>query len=108
MATKLKLLPMSAKHAGGRDFELRINRDATRFEELVTLDLKGVLKPKLRTIMDLSREKCESKQRQMIEEESRMNSKRDELSDQEEELQRLESELNKLEELYRVKKEVSS
>eukprot|EP00899_Mesostigma_viride_P019184 jgi/Mesvir1/27267/Mv07103-RA.1 len=52
LAGKLKLTPATAKRAQGSDYELSLNTRASRAEDMLSLDLKGVVRPELERMRD--------------------------------------------------------
>ena len=46
-ADRLQLIPATAKRAEGAQFEARIDRTGAAASEIVSLDLKGTVKPAL-------------------------------------------------------------
>jgi hypothetical protein len=49
---RLKVLPADAKRAGGLQYELAIHSRAQRAEDMLSADLKNVIKPALTAIKD--------------------------------------------------------
>ena len=73
LAHRLQLVPATAKRAEGFNFETKLNRTATTSGSMITLDLKGIVKPMLQRIQ----EQYNAKARSLVKEELALSEKAD-------------------------------
>ena len=104
-ADRLQLVPATAKRAEGVGFEILLDRGASAASMMVTIDLKGIIKPALQRIRD----HYASRARELGEEDLSLAEKRDAaaevVAERAEECTNAEAQLKKLEAQYRSGKE---
>ena len=66
MADRLKLVPSTAKRAEGVEYEIQIDRDAAGPEEMVTADLKGMVRPGLQAVSGRYMEKMRETSKELL------------------------------------------
>eukprot|EP00698_Gefionella_okellyi_P003576 TRINITY_DN13365_c0_g1_i1.p1 TRINITY_DN13365_c0_g1~~TRINITY_DN13365_c0_g1_i1.p1 ORF type:complete len:603 (-),score=178.05 TRINITY_DN13365_c0_g1_i1:112-1920(-) len=107
LATNNQLLPISAKNSGGFDYEVVLNIHAKQTDDLLSKDLKTVIRPQLQKFKDLIYKKTQ----QAVEEELTMQEKvqraQDAFTEKQDQLNATNAKLKKLEARCLVEKSES-
>ncbi|GFR50162.1 hypothetical protein Agub_g12327 [Astrephomene gubernaculifera] len=105
LAHRLKLVPATSKRADGKNYELRINRDASTQAEFSNLDLKGVIKPGLESLHDNYRTRASQLSQDLVSLREECVVRQEANAEKEEENASLEAEAAKLESQLQSAKE---
>ncbi|GFR50172.1 hypothetical protein Agub_g12338, partial [Astrephomene gubernaculifera] len=106
LAHRLKLVPATSKRADGKNYELRINRDASTQAEFSNLDLKGVIKPGLESLHDNYRTRASQLSQDLASLREQCVVRQEANAEKEEENAALEAEIAKLERQLQTAKDM--
>ena len=101
-AARLMLTPASAKNAQGTDLSLRLNTagNATRGESLLSLDVKGTLKPALAELKEMAIRRTHEARAESLELQHQVDRNEEERAEYLETIAEVEARLKKQEERY--------
>ncbi|GAQ91593.1 Centromere-associated protein HEC1 [Klebsormidium nitens] len=102
---RLKVLPSDAKRAGGLQFELTLHARAARPEDMLSGDLKGVIKPALAAIKDAYTSKTRAAQAEVLGLAEAQDGSEEAVSEKQDAVAQREAALRKVEAACRAEKE---
>lgn len=110
MATQLQVLPRTAKHARGIDFDIHIVKDPAEGgdgagDSLLSADVKGVIKPALRELKSVFTQKMHEIRAQSLETSESVAVAEEAVEEHERVIEHRETQLHKLEETFKKEKE---
>eukprot|EP01104_Vermistella_antarctica_P001425 TRINITY_DN1146_c0_g1_i1.p1 TRINITY_DN1146_c0_g1~~TRINITY_DN1146_c0_g1_i1.p1 ORF type:complete len:633 (-),score=191.06 TRINITY_DN1146_c0_g1_i1:1027-2925(-) len=106
IAGKLQLVPHTAKNANGVHYEMRFNPSGTAASEIVPVDIKGTIKPALRSLRKALEKRGVDGQKEVMDCEYEHEKVTDALSDKLDDVTHLESRLQKAQEVYKHEKDI--
>ena len=106
-ADRLQVIPSTAKHAEGVNFEIKLNARSDNPSEIFNVDMKNKLKPALIKLSESYIKKTRSVAQEMLELQEKLDASEEALSEKQEEISLLESQNNKLEEQTKQLKETT-
>eukprot|EP00742_Colponemidia_sp_Colp-10_P004817 GILJ01005142.1.p1 GENE.GILJ01005142.1~~GILJ01005142.1.p1 ORF type:complete len:633 (-),score=137.25 GILJ01005142.1:214-2112(-) len=104
-AEKLHLIPLGAKNSEGVDYELSLNLQAARPEQILRNDFKSLIKPALRKLKDGFVDKIRGIHGEVMALQEELDRAEELRSDKQSQLSELENRLKKFESLYRTEQE---
>eukprot|EP01137_Pigoraptor_chileana_P026347 Opistho-2@7459 len=108
LAERLQLLPSTATNAHGVNYELHLNPHAPRPEQVLSVDLKGVVKPSLIRLKESIHTRIAEAQEQLLVIQERHDQISDASTERADEVGLLENKVKKMEAQYAEEKETLS
>jgi len=105
LATQLKIVPVSAKHANGKDMDLRLDIDAATSKAMVNgLDVKGVVKPALLKLKFTFQQRSKDTHSVNVDLKQELDAQEEANSELEKEIAQMQAELDRQETQYKSDK----
>ena len=104
-ADRLQLIPSTAKHAEGLNFQIKLNTDADSPSEIMAVDIKGTLKPTLNNLKETYMKKTRTVTDEMLEVQEKLDSLEEVLTEKGEENSAMELQNKKVESQVKELKE---
>ena len=108
MAERLFLIPKTAKNADGIDYELRLNMHAPRPEQMLSVNIKGTIKPSLMRLREALTARNHESRNEAISLREKLDQIEDLLAEKTEEVARLSSKQEKIDQHYQEQKKSMS
>jgi kinetochore protein NDC80 len=104
-ADRLQLIPSTAKHAEGVNFQIKLNERSEKAEEIFNVDMKNKLKPALAELRESFLKKTRAVTEEMADLQEKLDASEEKLSEKQEEIAFLENQNKGLEERTQQLKE---
>lgn len=105
VAAQLKIVPVGAKHANGKDMDLRLDLDASTGKAMVNgLDLKGLVKPALMKLKFTFQQRSKDTHSVSVDLKQELDAQEESNTELEKEIAQMQAELDRQEAQYKTEK----